>query len=109
MRNGPDIRIKAWRDRDATLNAEAGRDGAPPACRAPIWSWRQYRSWTIRLGQDLTAPAPSPRRGPRATARQRAYIVDLRRRTKLEMGAPLPAALTIAEASAMIDRLRAAL
>ena len=43
----------------------------------------------------------------RATARQRACIVALRHDTGVDVGSPLPARLTVAEASSLIDRLRA--
>ena len=103
MRGAPLIRHKQTR-RDMTLDADYGRPGSPPARAEPNWAWRKSRDWVIRLGAAEGTPAG--RRERRATPRQRACIVALRRVTGREVGAPLPAKLTLAEASVMIDRLR---
>lgn len=105
QRGGPDIR-KRQRRPDVTLGPDFGRAGPPPARPEPVWRWRKPRSWTIRLGAHVEAePAGAPEH--RATPRQRAYIVALRQRTGREVGEPLPAALSVSEASAMIERLSA--
>lgn len=109
MLGGPSIRQRAHLARDITLRANGGRDGSPPRGPDVIWDWRGSRAWEITLGVGTTTdrpPQPS-RADRRATNAQRAYIVHLRQKTRTEIGDPLPASLTISEASRMIDRLLA--
>ena len=109
MRAGPPMRRKAHAHKDITLLADGGRAGPPPAnLKTPDWSWRKGREWTLQLGAACAEPAPAQAAPRRATGRQRACIVALRR--KLGDGpSPLPARLTIREASMMIDVLQARL
>ncbi|MFB2530736.1 hypothetical protein ACEYYA_01045 [Paracoccus sp. p3-h83] len=102
MLGGPVMRIKAWARRDTTLTPIlAARAGDMPLIAIPpIQPGRQV---TIRLGREDTAQA-QPRPPRRATGRQRAAIVAMRRRLG-EGGQPLPAALTVAEASTIISDL----
>jgi len=117
MLDGPAIRRDSHLIKDATLRPDGGRDGAPPVMPEPIWTWHKGRCWQFRLGGEAvvnrTARQPRaasrpPRAERRATGAQRAYIVHLRRVTGTDIGAALPASLTLPEASAMIDRLLAA-
>ena len=100
MMMAPEIRQRAHAHRDLTLvPLMLGRAGEPPEIKVPPALPGTMR--VIRLGID---PAAKSRPGPRATGKQRAYIVALRRGTA-EEGQPLPASLSRSAASAMIDRL----
>lgn len=105
MMMSPEIRQKAHGARDKTLvPIMLGRDAPVPDITFP--DPRPGRLHVLKLGQD---PRSKPRQGRpalRATGKQRAYIVALRRGTP-EQGSPLPASLTRKEASAIIDRLLA--
>lgn len=99
----PEVRQKAWSARDTTLlPIMLGRSGPAPLAEFP--AARPGHLHVLRLGRDPSAKHRTARHALRATGKQRAYIVALRRGTP-EQGSPLPANLTRKEASNIIDRL----
>ncbi|MDO5621893.1 MAG: hypothetical protein Q4G24_10530 [Paracoccus sp. (in: a-proteobacteria)] len=101
---GPELRAKANAAKDASLTPiMLGRSGPAPDITIPaITPGRQH---LIRLGEPVEAKARLPRPCPRATRKQRWAIICMRRKLD-EAGAPLPASLTRAEASAIIADLQ---
>lgn len=100
MHCAPDIRARAWKDKDPTLRHDMSRAGNPPQDLVrPIWTWRNQRSWVLRLGR------PTGLRSRVATGRQRAAIVAMHRH--LGRRAVVPARLGFDRASVWIDALRA--
>ena len=119
MAAGTDLMRRAHQAKDLSLLPDGSRAGAPPPDLAGV-DWRRQGGCavTIRLGQSAISPGSTarrpaqrppapPRQGPlaRATRAQRQYIIDLRHRAG-RYGEPLPAALTRAEASQLIDQLK---
>nr|WP_314075197.1 hypothetical protein [uncultured Roseococcus sp.] len=104
MLGGPALRRQAHQDRDASLRPDGSRDGVPREVVTPNWAWEGGRSWTLRLGIP-SAGVEADASAPRATGRQRAYIVALRRELG-RSGEPLPAKLTRPEASRIITELQ---
>ena len=114
---GPALRRKAHQAKDATLNADGGRDGPPRAGLTPLpLHWRQGRVTDIRLGirSEIDKAAIAARHRPRgkhrsapkldrATAAQIAYLTDLWAKGQQED--ELPGDLTVRQASALITKL----
>lgn len=99
MMGGPELRQKAHGHKDSTLiPILLGRSGQPPDICTP--EVRPGRMTVIRLG----APPEAPKAPRRASGKQRAYIVALRKGTD-EEGAKLPARLTMTEATGIINHL----